>query len=86
MVKKIISIVVIIIGAFMVIGGVAPMIMGAVLKAQVASTVGIIGGADGPTSIMVSGVIGAGNVVLEIVVGVLLIVAGIWGLRKCKKI
>ena len=85
MVKKIISIAVIIVGVFMVIFGVAPMIIGAILKAQVASTVGIIGGADGPTSIMVSRVSGTGNIVLEIVVGVLLIGAGIWGLRKCKK-
>ena len=85
MVKKIISIAIIILGAYMVIGGVAPMIIGAVLKAQVASTVGIIGGADGPTSILVSEVIGTGNVVLEIVVGVLLICAGILGLGKCKK-
>ena len=69
----------------MVIGGLAPMIIGAVLKAQVSSTMGIIGGADGPTSIIVSGVIGTGNVVLEIAVGVLLIVAGILGLAKCKK-
>ena len=82
MVKKIISIAIIILGAYMVIGGVAPMIIGAVLKAQVASTVGIIGGADGPTAILVSRVIGTGYVVLEIVVGVLLIVAGILGLKK----
>ena len=85
MVKKIISIAVIIVGVFMVIFGVAPMIIGAILKDQVASAVGIIGGADGPTSIMVSRVSGTGNIVLEIVVGVLLIVSGIWGLRKCKK-
>ena len=82
MVKKIISIAIIILGAYMVIGGVAPMIIGAILRAQVASTVGIIGGADGPTSILVSGVIGTGSVVLEIVVGVLLICACILGLRK----
>ena len=82
MVKKIISIAIIILGAYMVIGGVAPMIIGAILRAQVASPVGIIGGADGSTSILVSGVIGTGSVVLEIVVGVLLICAGILGLRK----
>lgn len=82
MVKKIISIAVIIVGVFMVIFGVAPMIIGAKLKDQVASAVGIIGGADGPTSIMVSRVSGTGNIVLGIVVGVLLIVSGIWGLRK----
>ena len=85
MVKKIISIAVIIVGIFMVLGGIAPMIVGAILRTQVASTVGIIGGADGPTSILVSGVISTGNIVLEIVAEVLLIGAGIWGLRKCKK-
>lgn len=85
MVKKIISIAIIILGAYMVIGGLAPMIIGAILKAQVSSNVGIIGGADGPTSIMVSRVSGTGNVVLEIVVGVLFICAGILGLGKCKK-
>ena len=82
MVKKIILITIIIVGTFMVLGGVAPMIIGAILKVQVANTMGIIGGADGPTSIMVSGVIGTGNVVFEIVVGILLILAGILGLRK----
>lgn len=84
MVKKIISIVAIIVGVFMVIGGVAPMIIGAVLETQVASSVGIIGGADGPTAVMVTGVVGTGNIVLEIVIGILLVIAGIWGIRKCK--
>lgn len=85
MVKKIILIAAIIVGAFMVISGFAPMIMVAILEAQVASSVGIIGGADGPTAVMVSGVSGTGSVVLEIVVGVLLVIAGICGIKKCKK-
>lgn len=85
MVKKIISIAVIIVGAFMVLSGVAPMIIGAILESRAASSIGIIGGADGPTTLMVTGIIGTGNVVLEILVGVLLVIAGIWGIRKCKK-
>ena len=85
MVKKIISIAVIIVGAFMVLSGVAPMIIGAILEARVASSVGIIGGADGPTAVMVTAVNSTGNVVLEIIIGILLVVAGIWGLRKSKK-
>ena len=88
-VKKIISITGIIVGSFIVLSGIAPSIIGAILEvqmeSQIASTVGVIGGADGPTAVMVSGVIGIGNVVLEIVLGILLVVAGIWGLRKCKK-
>ena len=85
MVKKIISIVVIFIGAFKILSGVAPMIIGTILESREASAIGIIGGADGPTTVMVTGVIGTGNVVLEIVIGILLIIAGIWGIRKCKK-
>lgn len=85
MVKKIISIVVIFIGAFKILSGVAPMIIEAILESRAASAIGIIGGADGPTTVMVTGVIGTGNVVLEIVIGILLIIAGIWGIRKCKK-
>ena len=85
MVKKIISIVVIFIGAFKILCGVAPMIIGAILESRAASAIGIIGGADGPTTVMVTGVIGTGNVVLEIAIGILLVIAGIWGIRKCNK-
>ena len=46
------------------------MIIGAVLKAQTAAaSIGIIEGADGPTAIMVVGVIGAGSVIAEIIIG-----------------
>ena len=87
--KKIISIIAIIVGGMVLLSVVAPVIIGAILefqmKAQVAGSVGIIGGADGPTSIMVTGVTHIGSVVTEVVVGVLLIVVGIWGLRKSKK-
>ena len=85
MIKKILSIAAIIVGAFTVLSGVAPMIIGAVLKAQVSDTGGIIGGADGPTAILVSSTLGAGSVVIELVIGILLVGAGIWGLRKSRK-
>ena len=50
--------------------GELPMIIGAVLKAQTAAaSIGIIEGADGPTAIMVVGVIGAGSVIAEIIIG-----------------
>lgn len=83
--KKAISIISIIAGGLVLLSVAVPMIVGAILKAQAASSVGIIGGADGPTAIMLVGTIGAGGVIFEIVIGVLLIVAGIWGLRKLKK-
>ena len=85
MIKKIISIVAIVLGAFMVIGGVAPMIIGAVLEAQVATSAGIIGGADGPTAVLVAGKLGIWSVILEVLAGILLIAAGIWGCRRNKK-
>lgn len=83
--KKVLSIISIIVGGLVLIGVVAPMIMGAILKSQMASSVGIIGGADGPTAIMVAGAIGGSSVIVEIVIGVLLIAGGIWGLKKIKK-
>ena len=85
MVKKIIGIAAIIIGALMILSSVAPMIIGAILEAKAASSVGIIGGADGPTAVMVTAVSGTGNVILEMIAGVLLVVRGIWGLRRNQK-
>ena len=70
----------------MLLGVAIPPIVRAILKAQTAAgSVGIIGGADGPTAIMLVGTIGVGSVIIEIVIGVLLIVIGILGLRKLKK-
>ena len=84
--KKALSIISIIAGGLVLLSVVAPMIIGAILKAQTAAnSIGITGGADGPTAIVLVGTVGAGSIIVEIVIGVLLIVAGIWGLRKIKK-
>ena len=85
MVKKILSIAAIIVGALTVISGVAPMIVGAVMELQIANSVGIIGGADGPTAVMVVGTLGMGSVIAEILVGIVLIVVGTLFLRKYRK-
>ena len=45
----------------------------------------VIGGADGPTAIMLAGTIGTGGTILGIGIGILLVLAGIWGLKKNKK-
>ena len=84
--KKILSIAAIIAGTLILLGGIAPMIIGAVLSMQIpsSSSVGIIGGADGPTAVMVVGVLGTGQVIAEIAVGICLIIAGIWGCRKSR--
>lgn len=84
--KKALSIISIIAGGLVLVSVVLPMIIGAVLKAQTAaSSIGIIGGADGPTAIMLVGVTGVGSILVESVVGVLFVIIGIWGLRKIKK-
>ena len=50
------------------------------------ASIGIIGGADGPTAIMVSGpTTGMGVMIAAVVIGILLFGVGIWGLRKIKK-
>ena len=84
--KKALSIISIIAGGLVLLSVVVPIIIGAVLKAQTAAnSIGIIGGADGPTAIMVVGVTGVGSIIVESVVGALLVIIGIWGLRKIKK-
>lgn len=83
--KKVLSIIAIVAGGLTLLSVAAPVIIGAIFKAQAASSVGIIGGADGPTAVMVVGTLGGGSAITEVVIGLLLIVAGIWGYRKCKK-
>lgn len=82
--KKVLSIVSIVVGGLVLLSVIAPMIIGAVLANQLSDSVGIIGGADGPTAVFVVGTFGAGGVIIESVIGVLLVAAGIWGLHKCK--
>ena len=89
--KKVLSIIVLILGVLIVLSNITPMIVGAIMRMQISnsigSSMGIIGGADGPTAIMVAGIVGATvfRVIAKIVVGVLLIVAGILGIKKYKR-
>lgn len=83
--KKVLSIISIVVGGLVLLGVIAPMIIGAILSSQTSGSVGIIGGADGPTAVFVVGTFGVGSVIIESVIGVLLVAVGIWGLYKCKK-
>ena len=83
--KKVFSIIAIVAGDLVLLSVVAPMIIGAVLEAQISNSVGIIGGADGPTAVVVVGTLGMGSVITEVVIGVLLVGVVIWGLRKSRK-
>ncbi len=82
---KVLSIISIVAGGLLLLSVIAPMIIGAVLANQMSDSVGIIGGADGPTAVLLVGALGAGSVIVEIVIGVLLVAVGIWGLVKSKK-
>ena len=83
--KKALSIISIVAGGLVLLSIIAPMIIGAILSSQPSGSVGIIGGADGPTAVFVVGTFGAGGVIIESVIGVLLVAVGIWGLYRCKK-
>ena len=78
--KKVLSIISIVVGGVVLLSVIAPMVIGAILASQASDSVGIIGGADGPTAVFVVGTLGAGSVIIESVIGVLLVAVGIWGL------
>ena len=83
--KKKLSIILIIAGLLSLLSVVVPMVIAAVLKAQTSSaSIGVIGGADGPTSIVLVGTLAMGSIILEVFIGVIFIAAGIWGLKRCK--
>lgn len=52
---------------------------------RLAKSIGIIGGADGPTAVFVAGKLGGGDVVLALAVVVAVIVLGVWIWKKKKK-
>lgn len=83
--KKVLSIIAIVVGGLVLLSVIAPMVIGAILTSQASGSVGIIGGADGPTAVFVVGTFGAGGVIIESVIGVLLVAVGIWGLVKSRK-
>lgn len=77
--KKVLVIVLGVLGVLLTIAGV-------VAKAKKAVSIGVIGGADGPTSVFIAGKIGTDISVGLIVVGIILVVLTIilW-IRKCGK-
>lgn len=70
------------------IAGVAGALMaclGVFMKVKGAGAVSVIGGADGPTSIFIAGKVGGSSSMGMIVVGVLLVVAGILAFKWKRK-
>ena len=82
--KKALSIAAIAIGTLVMLSVIATRMIGTLVGVPTVDSVGMIGGADGPTVIMLSGTLGAGSVIIAIAIGFLLIAAGVWGLKKIK--
>ena len=76
--KKIIAIIVAVLGIILLAIGID-------MKSNAAMAVSIIGGADGPTSIFLAGKIGDGFITGIILIGIVLIVAGVIIYKKFKK-
>jgi Na+-transporting methylmalonyl-CoA/oxaloacetate decarboxylase beta subunit len=83
--KKVLSIVALIVGVLIILSFTVPTIIGIISTiSSPSSSVGIIGGADGPTAIMIAKTANIGSIIIATITGALLIVAGILGLRKKK--
>ena len=65
--------------------GILLVAFGVSVKVKEAAAVSIIGGADGPTAIFVAGKIGDGLLIGAILVGIVLVVAGVVIYRKVRK-
>lgn len=83
--RKKISITAIILGAIALLSVIVPMIIGIILVVSKPTSVGFIGGADGPTAIMIVGSAGIWSVITVLAIGILLLATGIWGLRRKEK-
>ena len=83
--KKVLSILAIILRSLAILSGVVPMLIGIILGMATPSSVGFIGGADGPTAIMIVGSVGIWSIIIVLTIGILLLATGIWSLVKLKK-
>ena len=71
--KKALSTISIIIGGLFLLSVAVPMIIEIILKTQVVSIVS----ADGPTAVFIAGTVGRSNSIIETLLGILFIVAGV---------
>lgn len=79
--KKIVGVIMLVLGVIATGIGIVSLIN---IKSKAASSVAIIGGADGPTSIFIAGKVGS-PLYAAIVVGVILLIAGLLLLLKKRK-
>lgn len=70
------------IGLLLLISGALSITMSIIFKIKKVAAVSIIGGADGPTSIFVAGKLGGNVIAAGIIIGIVLLAAGIFVIRK----
>ena len=83
--KKGIAVLAVVIGGIVLLGVGGMLLAGLATALSPAASVGIIGGADGPTAITVSGPTGTAGVIAAIAIGLVIVALGAWGLRKARK-
>ena len=83
--QKATSVIAIVIGILILCSVAAPSLINAAFAMPASSSIGIIGGADGPTAVMVTSTISPVGIIVAIVIGIVVIALGIWGLKKAKK-
>ena len=62
--------------------GIVAVIITVILKIKRQMSISIIGGADGPTSVFIAGKVGNTSVAVGVIVGIVLLVIGIFMIRK----
>ena len=62
--------------------GIVTVIVAVILKLKRKMSISIIGGADGPTSVFIAGKVGNTSAVTGVIVGIVLLVIGIFLIRK----
>ena len=62
--------------------GIVAVIITVILKIKRQMSISIIGGADGPTSVFIAGKVGNTSAVAGVIVGIVLLVIGIFMIRK----
>ncbi len=77
-----------VVGIILTVIGIVTAVISLILKVKgqmsMARSVSIIGGADGPTSIFIAGKIGGTSAVIGIILGIVLLTAGIFMIARKK--
>ena len=72
------------VGVLVILSVAFPILKALLFEMPMPDSVGIIGGADGPTAMMLVGTIGR-NVMIALIIGILFLAIGIYGFGRIKK-